>query len=209
MSTATVNQAAIRERTEELTAMSDGELQAFAVGAIESIEDSLVDYCIAVVEMERRQLDVSDFVKYIPKYYARIASGQVSAKAWLRFGEYPLLMDRVSTLPIAKQEALGNGERISVVQTRNDGYDPRNNKMMDPLELTPDQIRRVFTEGKVRDLNSQAAWIETESSREPRESKMRLIVELDEELDEKLSQLAALVGVTKKEYVRRLIKKAK
>lgn len=189
--------------------MPDGELMAFATGAIERIEDCLLDYCIAIVEMERRKFDVSDLVKYIPKYYARIASGQVSAKAWLRFGEYPLLMDRISTLPISQQESLGDGERIQVVQTRSDGYDPRNNKRMDPLELTPDQIRRVFTEGKIRDLNSQAAWIETESSREPKESKMRLVIDLEEDLDEKLSQLASQVGISKKEYVRRLIKRAR
>lgn len=202
-------QAVIQERTRKFVEMQDADLVAANDLAGESMEQGLLDWCISTCEMQRRQIDITERKKLCPKYYARIASGQVSAKAWLRFGEYPLLMDRVATLPIAQQEELGEGERIAVVQTRSEGYDPRNNKLMCPLELTPDQIRRVFTEGKIRDLNSQAAWIETDSSREPRESKMRLVIDLEEELDEKLSQLAAGVGITKKEYVRRLIRKAR
>lgn len=203
-------QVEIQARSERFAAMSDGELLSVIEGAMDAFIDSVLDFCVAVTEAIKRRIDLGDIKRLVPKYCARIASGNVSPSAWLRFSEHPLLMDRIATLPFEKQESLANGERVPMVKRRIDGsYDPRNHVNVDPLDLKPEEVRYVFAEGSIRDVREQARRAESLAAMEPKESKCKLVLTLEEELDERLGRLAADAGMTKKEFSLRQLRKAR
>lgn len=115
-----------------------------------------------VRELEDRGEDLSQLRLGMTRYLRKIAYGQVSPEVVVRFGEYPLLVDRVAALPTPDQQKLCSGEPVRLMLLTERGTDHR---MVDPLALNRHQIAQIFDRDRIRTDAEQVAWIEGRAPR--------------------------------------------
>lgn len=122
-----------------------------------------------VAELERRDEDLSELKVGMLGYLRRIAAGQLHPDAVVRYLDYPMLLNRVATLPVNDQERLANGDPIKLVVWREGKTETR---MMDPIKLTRDQVSQVFgSSGVIRDEVGQIAVLESRFARPKQQAK--------------------------------------
>lgn len=121
-----------------------------------------------VAELERRGEDLSELKVGMLGYLRRIAAGQLHPDAVVRYLDYPMLLNRVATLPVTDQERLATGEPIKLVVWREGKTETR---MMDPIKLTRDQVSQVFGPGAIRDEVGQIAVLESRFARPEQHAK--------------------------------------
>lgn len=141
---------------------STEELHQQLAQALSSTAQNLIRMAAIVRELEDRGEDLSQLRLGMTRYLRKIAYGQVSPQVVVRFGEYPLLVDRVAALPTPDQERLCSGEPVRLMLLTEHGTDHR---MLDPLALNRHQIAQIFDRDRLRTDAEQIAWLE---GRQPR-----------------------------------------
>lgn len=110
-------------------------------------------------ELERRGEDLSDLRTGLAVYLPRIAAGQLSADAVLRFAGQPTVLRNVATLPIDMQMHLAKGGPVRVLTATQSGdYDSLE---IPASAMTAAQARLLITDGKIRSPEEQRAQLET------------------------------------------------
>lgn len=121
--------------------------------------------CLRV--LEDRHEDTSDLRGVLMGQLRRIAHGLTLPEVVVGFGAYPLLLNKVSMLPLADQRELTSGKPIIVVvyrpgQEESSRWDHR---QLEPLRLTREQIHQVFAPDHVRSETEQKMVIESRLTR--------------------------------------------
>jgi hypothetical protein len=133
----------------DLVAMTTDRLKGELANMLTSTAARLVRLAWVVRILEERGEDLSDLGLNLIPYLRRIAYGQMSAEAVVRFSGSPALMEAISMLPRPDQERIASGANVELVVRRGDKeFDTR---QCDPARLTRSQFRQIFAKGRVRD----------------------------------------------------------
>ncbi len=111
-----------------------------------------------VRELEDRGEDLESLKLSLLNYFRKIAAGQLSAHAVVRFAQRNDLLSRVAQLPLPDQDFLAAGGPVSLV-VRQDGT--MTTRLLDPLNLDRTQIFQVFGKGEIRSESQQVAFLES------------------------------------------------
>lgn len=160
--------------TDEIAGQTTDELRSALTSLLEVTAETLTRMALIVQELERRGEDLSDFKTTLVGNLRKIASGQLSAAAVVRFGGSPLLLNKISQLPIDDQEKLAAGKRIAVAVKAGDTFTER---MVDPLDMGRETIGLVFGTDGIRTVSEQIPRIENNDlkpTRKPRAKKRKI-----------------------------------
>lgn len=145
--------------------MDTAEVRRELVAGFQMTVAGLVRMAACVRILESRGEDLSDLRSGLIEHVRRIAYGQTLPGVVARFIGYPLLLSRVTALPMPDQERLGSGESVDVFVRTGEVWDRRR---ADPLKLTGEQVHQVFGPGGIRDEVAQKLWVESQSNKPPR-----------------------------------------
>jgi hypothetical protein len=147
----------------EIAALSTEELRAELAQGLRLTAQYLLRLALIVRTLEERGEDLSELRVGLIGYLRKIAYGQVLPEVVVRFAEYPLLIRRISALPLPEQQRLAEGEPIKVFLRRDDGE--IDHRLADPLKLTSGQVIQVFAADHVRDQQEQLLLLEDRRNR--------------------------------------------
>lgn len=142
----------------DLAKIPTEQLQEELRRTLEVTVESLVRTAAIVRELEHRGIDLSELRIGLAGYLRQIAHGRLSAKAVVRFAERPLLLRAVSDLPLEEQERLADGEPVKLAVFGDHGQ--VDHRMVDPLDLSADQIRLIFGGPVIRSVSQQVPLLE-------------------------------------------------
>lgn len=127
--------------------------------------NSLIRASLAVQELERRGVDLTELKLTLLPTLRLIGGGQLAPEAAVRFIGRPQLMGLVSRLPIADQRKLGDGESVPMAVRGEDGA--ITHRLIDPLHLHRDQIHQVFGPDRLRPIEEQIVIVEGRRAASP------------------------------------------
>jgi hypothetical protein len=141
-----------------LAALSTAELRGELSRTLELTAQHLVRLAQIVRLLEERGEDLSDLRIGLLHYLRKIAHGQVLAEVVVRFAEFPALIQRVSALPLPDQQRLAGGDSVLLAVLDADGRVDQ--RMVDPLRLSRDQVTLIFARDRLRDVQEQVVMME-------------------------------------------------
>lgn len=147
-----------------LDKLSSDEIRRELADGVRMSAAGLVRIAACFRVLEARGEDLSELRGLLPDHIRRIAYGQLHPEAVVRFGPYPLLLDRVSRLPAPDQERLAGGGTVELIVRREDSWDRR---LADPLRLTRSQVYQVFASGHIRAEAEQKLILEEKGTPPP------------------------------------------
>lgn len=112
--------------------------------------------------LETRGENLDDLKFGLLGYLRKVAYGQILPEVVVRLQSAPLLMTRVSQLPIPDQRKVIGGEPFRVV-TIEDGI--TSHRLIEPTKMNSAEIRQVFAKDHIRDDGEQVSWIRSRPSR--------------------------------------------
>jgi hypothetical protein len=162
----------------DLSTRSTDELRAQLAETLEITVANLLRMAAIVAELERRGVDLADLRLGLVGYLRQIAHGRLAARAVVRFAERPLLLRSVSSLPLPDQERLAEGERVQLAVHQEGAVTHR---LVDPLDLSADQVRRVFGRDGLRTVEQQVPLLEERRAAPRKRAPRRGTVSADSE----------------------------
>lgn len=106
--------------------------------------------------LEDRGENLDDIKSSMLGNLRRVAYGQILPDVMVRFQSVPLLLNRVSMLPIPDQQRLLSDEPIKVMILENGKTDHR---LVRPLKMSKSEIQQVFAGEHLRDDGEQVSWL--------------------------------------------------
>lgn len=156
-----------------LQAMTSENLRAELAKSMRITAEHLVRMAAIVRVLEERGEDMSDLSFGMLRHLRRIAYGQMMPEVVVRFQDQPLLMDRVSLLPLPDQTRLLAGENVRLVTVQDGKMDHR----LVPLEaMTRDDIWQAFGKSGLRSDSEQIAVLRSRAERAPKRSKSQAVI---------------------------------
>lgn len=157
----------------DLVGMNNQQLREALVRQLEITVESLTRLAWIVRLLEERGEDLSDLRIGLLTHLRRIAHGQVLPQLVVKFASMPLLLQRVSLLPLPDQKQLVEGGMVLLVVRRAEGFDKR---MADPARMGKEQIWQVFGPDRIRSEQEQILYLEerqTDKVKTPPHGKVR------------------------------------
>lgn len=151
----------------ELAAMGNDELRAELTRTLSLTADSISRMAAIIRELESRGEDLSDLRIGMVPFLRRIAHGQLSASAVVRFASRPLLLQQIGNLPLPDQEKLAGGEPVRLMVGGGDF------RLVDPMDLTRDQFFQVFARDHIRDDSEQSLVLQQKSTQPKKKRKIQ------------------------------------
>lgn len=111
--------------------------------------------------LEDRGEDVSDI--QFGHMLRRVACGQVLPELVVKLQWQPRLLNKVAMLPIADQRTVAEDRPIKVATVENGA---RTHRMVRLMQMSPDEVRRVFAKDHIRDVGEQVSMMESEAATE-------------------------------------------
>lgn len=143
----------------DLVSLSPPELRAELVRSIRMTVESLIRMSWIVRLLEEKGEDLSDIRLSILGYLRKIAYGQVSPEAVVRFAERPTILQKIASLPMPDQIKLASGSPVKVLIRSPDGS--MDHRMLDPTILSRNQVAQVFGPGgRLRDEAEQSCYLD-------------------------------------------------
>jgi len=130
------------------------DLRRMLAEGMQETADSIRRVAMIVRELEDRGEDLTDLKLSMLTHLRRVAYGQLAAEAVVRFGGYPLLLQKISQYPLPDQRRLASGHAIELAVVTDGKIDYRK---ADPLHLSGEQVRLVFANDHIRRPEEQAA----------------------------------------------------
>jgi len=115
--------------------------------------DSIMKIGAIVRRLEQLEVDVSSLRIPNMDYFRRIAHGSMLPGVFVSLAGSPLIMRRVSRLPIPDQQKIVNGEPVKVILRGGD------HMMISVDNMTTKQTKQVFAVDHIRSDSQQAAWL--------------------------------------------------
>ena len=144
-----------------------GELLERLKGCLQKTVESVTKMAAIVYRIEQLggKVEIGRIQLILPELRL-IARKQLSAEAFVNLGSHPRLLNKVRTLPFDKQEEIARDGHVKLMILKaNDKFDHR---MAPVLELTPDEVSRVFAKGRIRDDSEQVSLIRKAASVSPK-----------------------------------------
>lgn len=152
----------IESEIRSLTSLSSEDLRRELQSAALGVAQQLLRLAAIIRVLEERGEDLSDVKVGMVRYLRRIAYGQVLPEIVTTYADYPLLLNRLTTLPLPDQERIAKGESLAVMIQTASGPDTR---LVAPMNMTAEQVYQVFGDGRVRSDAEQASYLDSRSSR--------------------------------------------
>ncbi len=113
---------------------------------------------------ERRGGDLNKLTGFLAEHILAVVRGHLLPELMVRFlrsdhHHVRRLVPVLARLPLDEQQKLVAGERVETVVLAPDGRGYTTDKI-DPLEMTPRQVRQVFARSNIRSLAAQRAIIQ-------------------------------------------------
>lgn len=157
--------AHLEEKLAAYQAMTVSELEAVLARILQRTADDLLEAAHVVRIMEAKGADTSRLCVADVKWLRLIAHNTLLPEVFIRFGGEELLMEAISGLSIPDQRRLVSGERIPVlVFDLKTGQ--QTNQMLQPLEMTRNQIRQAFGRRIIRTETQQLAYLHDKRTQE-------------------------------------------
>ena len=158
----------------DLMAMDTARLKVELTKALGATASRLVRLAWIVRILEERGEDLSDLGMNLIPYLRRIAYGQLSAEAVVRFSGSPALMETIAALPRPEQDRMAAGESVTlVVPAAAGGSSKYDLRRADPAKLTRRQFRQVFARGRLRDEAEQILFLESAGPEIPKRERTK------------------------------------
>lgn len=153
---------------EDLTSLDSEGLRRELSRSLGMTAEHLMRLAWIVRLLEERGEDLSDLRIGLLTYLRKIAHGQLVPEAIVRFGESPLVLQQVASLPLPDQLKLAAGDPVTLIVRGADGH--WDHRLADPLRLTREQSSQVFGKGRIRDESEQILILESRGKpKEPQE----------------------------------------
>lgn len=154
---------AVPEDLDRLQALDTESLKQELAKSLQVTARELLRLAWIIRTLEDRGEDLSGLRIPLLQHLRRIAYGQCLPETVVRFAAFPMLLQRVASLPLPEQQRLAEGGAVTLVVRREDNtFDLR---QADPLKLTRDQIVQVFGPDRVRDQAEQILILEDRAGR--------------------------------------------
>lgn len=146
------------EERSRLAALDSDSLRLELTAAMRVTAAHLIRLSWIVRLLEERGEDLSELHVGMLDYLRKIAHGQCLPEVVVRYVESPMLVQRISRLPLPDQRRLAAGEPVKLLVRSPSGE--ITHRQMNPLHLTLRQVHQVFAADKLRSDAEQVAWIE-------------------------------------------------
>lgn len=123
--------------------------------------------------LESLGIDVVAFEIPNMNLFRRVAHGQMIPELMLEMGGSPRLLKKVACLPITDQRRIANGGAVKVL------LDGGSHLMLQPANMTSQQVSQVFGNGSIRNESQQAAWLVENRQKQSQKIAPKPDVELD------------------------------
>lgn len=123
--------------------------------AMNAVADKCLEVARIIKALEDRGEDLSDVRKMVGWAFhvlRRMATGQVSPRAFQVFAGCKALLEAVSNLKAEDQEKLARGEKVPLVNSAGTCH------LVDPLGLSRSEIQQVFAPDHIRTAEEQSAY---------------------------------------------------
>lgn len=119
---------------------------------------SIVIRMAAIIRLlEEKGEDLSDLRFGLMTHLRRVAYGQVIPDVIVKYQGYPMLLDRIASLPLPDQRSLSSGGLVKLaVLNTGVGVDYRE---VDPTLMTREEIHQAFSRGALRTEPEQVQFI--------------------------------------------------
>jgi hypothetical protein len=164
---------AVESQAKELDTLSTQELKDAFLESMRVAGTHLIRMAAIVRLLEKRGEDLSDLRYGLLGYIRKIACGQLLPEVVVKFQGAPLLLNRISSLPIPDQEKVVKTETFRVVRILNGDIDVRT---VPPMLLSRDEVAQVFAADHIRDEIEQQVYLrarETKPLRRRRAQEVR------------------------------------
>jgi hypothetical protein len=141
-----------------LDTLSTDDLKLELASSLQMTVENFKRIAIIVRILEERGEDLSTLRLSLLSFFRKIAHGQLSAHAVVRFAQFSQLLTRISNLPLPDQEKLANGGPVELVVRQGEAMTTR---LLDPIDLKPEQLNQVFGKDRLRSQSEQIAIIES------------------------------------------------
>jgi hypothetical protein len=158
-------------RETDLSAIGTEELKQQLAADMEITAATMIRLAVVIRELEDRGEDLSELRIGLLPYLRLIASGQLSAAAVVRFSARPVALNAIGQLPIRDQDRLAAGERVALAVMHNGAISDR---LVDPLDMTPSQLRQVFGGHAINTVSQQVPRLVQSTTSKKRESRASL-----------------------------------
>ena len=140
------------------------ELKERLVGALAVTAQKFVEVGEILRELDDLGADTSDLKMWWIHYVRKVAYGQLLPGLVVRYFGNRKLLGIAASLPLHEQRLLASGEGVKLLTYSPDGQlalpdGKPNNLMVQPLDMTKDQLRQAFASDHIRSLEEQAAWL--------------------------------------------------
>lgn len=155
---------------------TETEIDRWSLYGVDELKQMYVDRLRLTVEnlrelaeiarvLEEKGVDISDLETgsgmFPLKYVRLVGHGQLLPDVVLRFMGHSALMRNIAAMPLPDQKRLADGGKVEVAVRRGSSFDCR---MIDPLSMSPDQIRQTISGGRIHSYAEQIARLESEAN---------------------------------------------
>lgn len=158
----------IESELSRLSSLGNAALRDELVRCMSDTASHLLRLAAIIRVLEERGENLSDLKIGMVRHLRRIAYGQILPEVVVRFGSSTMLIDKIGSLPLPDQRRIASGEPIKLLVGRGD------HRMVDPLNMTQDQVRQAFGKDHIRDDAEQAAFLDSPDRRRPGRKSLRV-----------------------------------
>lgn len=152
-----------RDRT--LISLSTNELIDKLQQGVSTTVETMRQMAEIVRILDERGVDLSAYRHFPVQQLRRIAYGQTTPEVVVKFQAAPLLLSRITALPLPDQQRLARGGKVRVLTETDEGIDFRE---VDPLDLSRNEIHQVFAASEFRTDAQQRSQLMSPKSRSRR-----------------------------------------
>ena len=144
----------------DLSTLTDEQLLQEIRDGIEMSARGIERAARAIVELERRGRDLSEFRRQTVHFLSLVAYKQLLPEVYLQFmGNGPWLRV-IAQLPIPDQEKIASGKSLPMV-VAGTGPTKWTTILVNPRDVQPAKIRQLIGPDGIRDEGEQIAWLES------------------------------------------------
>lgn len=114
-----------------------------------------------VQRLEALEFDLSSIRIPNMDYFRKVAHGKMLPEVFVEMIGSPLIMRRVSQLPLPDQRSIVGGKPVKVMLSGGDHL------LIAPKDMTTEQAKQVFASDHIRSDAQQVAWLVDKSQRKP------------------------------------------
>lgn len=159
----------IERQLETLRGLDSDELQRQLHEALRLTVEQVTKMAAIIRVLHERGFDLSELKLGLVKHLQKIAYGRLLPELFVRYQEYPLLVQRLEALGPDDQQRLIEAGEVELAQSEDADEDEPIRKPLD--RLGQKEIWQVFADGEVRSLAKQREVIRARNSRKRAQAK--------------------------------------